>query len=75
MALIRDNGPVDMIAWLVTALAAVNWGIQEITGEGIFVSAGLTGDALTSVYILVGVLGLINLLSWVETYVVELDEV
>lgn len=65
MALIEEKSGIDLLAWLVAAVAAINWGVQAIVGNGIFVEyLGLSGETLSTVYIVIGVLGVVNLLSW-----------
>jgi uncharacterized membrane protein YuzA (DUF378 family) len=58
------DGYLNILAWFVAALAAVNWGIRGIWQEGLFEMAGLTGEALLSVWIIIGMLGVINLVAF-----------
>jgi uncharacterized membrane protein YuzA (DUF378 family) len=59
MADLKDS--LDVVAWLVTALAAVNWGLDEWADINLLTEIGLSGDTLGLAYLAIGVLGVVDL--------------
>jgi len=76
MASLTDS--LDVVAWLATAVAAINWGLVELSDTNLLSDTlGLSGETLTLAYLAIGVLGIVDLallLGKLESGIVSVDE-
>ena len=75
MAELKDT--LDVVAWLGTAVAAINWGTSEWLDLNLLTELGLSGDTLGLAYVAIGVLGIVDLAllsGKLDSGIVSLDE-
>lgn len=66
--MITDDMPmIQTLAVLVSGIGSLNWGLTEIGGINLLLELGLTGDALTAGYLVVGIAGLITLIDMADS--------
>jgi uncharacterized membrane protein YuzA (DUF378 family) len=67
--MISDEFPgVQVVAVLLTAVGALNWGLVELLDLNLLTEVGLTGDLLGIAYLAVGVAGAVVLVDMLDLF-------
>jgi len=57
----HQDSTLDLATWAVAGVAAINWGAVGALDLNLLTEIGLTGSDLHAVYIVIGLVGVINL--------------